>query len=383
MPRIGTLLSLVVAFAPLVAPATPQRAKKPTLHALRGKLHGVRDRKSALRSAIHRTRARASAVKRTIVVVDTRLLGVETRLATTHRKLGGAKRDQRAADGRLAQATLELSAARERARARLRALGKQGTGNLLATFVAARSVGDLASRRTTMAQIARRDGDIFARVKATKRTVTRRKAERDATVDRVVALQRQEKVQRESLRSLRVVKGRELVGLRTQEADQVAALRQFEADERQIARLIALASRPVPRKGRAPFPKSIGRFLMPVAAPITSGFGMRYHPILHRVRLHAGVDFGAPTGTPVRCAAAGRVIAATRMGGFGNVVIVDHGGGVSTVYGHLSRISVRAGNPIARGSILGAVGMTGLATGPHLHWEVHVDGRAVDPRERF
>lgn len=109
---------------------------------------------------------------------------------------------------------------------------------------------------------------------------------------------------------------------------------------------------------------------------------MRFHPILHRYRLHAGVDFGAPIGTPVRCAGPGEVVAATCMRGFGNVVIVDHGGGISTVYAHLSRIGVRPGQKIGQGQVLGAVGMTGLATGPHLHWEVHVGGRAVDPLGR-
>jgi murein DD-endopeptidase MepM/ murein hydrolase activator NlpD len=114
-----------------------------------------------------------------------------------------------------------------------------------------------------------------------------------------------------------------------------------------------------------------------------SGFGMRFHPILRIRRMHKGIDFPANSGTSIRAAADGEVIAAQYMSGYGNTVILDHGGGVSTVYAHCSRILVRAGQKVSRGQTIARVGQTGLATGPHLHWEVRVKGRAVDPRSRL
>ena len=112
---------------------------------------------------------------------------------------------------------------------------------------------------------------------------------------------------------------------------------------------------------------------------VTSGFKMRFHPILRTWRAHLGVDYGAPTGTPVRSIGDGVVDFAGVQNGFGNVVMVKHRGDSMTVYAHLSRIHVRKGQSIAQGQHLGAVGQTGWATGPHLHFEFRVNGQQRDP----
>jgi murein DD-endopeptidase MepM/ murein hydrolase activator NlpD len=113
---------------------------------------------------------------------------------------------------------------------------------------------------------------------------------------------------------------------------------------------------------------------------ITSGFAMRFHPILQSWRQHNGVDYGAPMGTPVRTVGEGVVEMAGWQNGFGNVVHVRHSGDRSTVYAHLSKIDVKKGQRIEQGQRIGAVGRTGWATGPHLHFEFRVGGRHVDPR---
>jgi murein DD-endopeptidase MepM/ murein hydrolase activator NlpD len=107
----------------------------------------------------------------------------------------------------------------------------------------------------------------------------------------------------------------------------------------------------------------------------------RYHPILNIIRAHRGIDYAAAQGTPVRAAGSGRVRFRGVKGGYGNVIELDHGSGIVTVYGHLSRIAaaVRIGARVAQGEVIGNVGMTGLATGPHLHYEYRVNGRFVDP----
>ena len=114
---------------------------------------------------------------------------------------------------------------------------------------------------------------------------------------------------------------------------------------------------------------------------VTSGFAMRMHPIMNTWRAHKGVDYGAPTGTPVRSIGAGKVDFAGRMGGYGNVVEIDHGRGDTTLYAHLSRIDVRQGELVERGQRIGAVGATGWATGPHLHFEFKERGVHQDPLE--
>jgi len=113
---------------------------------------------------------------------------------------------------------------------------------------------------------------------------------------------------------------------------------------------------------------------------VTSGFKMRFHPILQTWRAHLGVDYAAPIGTPVRCVGQGVVDFAGVQNGFGNVVIVKHTNGHSTVYAHLSRIDVKHGQSVAQSQTLGAVGATGWATGPHLHFEFRVNGIHRDPQ---
>ncbi|MBO6552353.1 MAG: M23 family metallopeptidase [Roseitalea sp.] len=122
----------------------------------------------------------------------------------------------------------------------------------------------------------------------------------------------------------------------------------------------------------------------PIAHPapgqrITSGFGPRRDPILGRSAFHAGMDFRAPTGTPIRAPASGKIVRAGRNGGYGKMVEIDHGNGLKTRFAHLSRIQVRVGEEVSAGQRIGASGNTGRSTGPHLHYEVRKDGQAVNP----
>lgn len=126
-----------------------------------------------------------------------------------------------------------------------------------------------------------------------------------------------------------------------------------------------------------------GLLSRPVIGPITSPYGMRYHPILRRYKLHTGIDFGVPSGTAVRAARGGTVLQSYYNSAYGNRVVVDHGyvHGVYlvTTYNHLSRDSVRSGEKLGRGEVLGYAGSTGYSTGPHLHFETLENGRFVNP----
>lgn len=120
--------------------------------------------------------------------------------------------------------------------------------------------------------------------------------------------------------------------------------------------------------------------MMPVdASRVSSPFGMRYHPIRHRYMEHKGIDLAAPTGTPVYAPADGYVAMAQRYGGYGNFIEIEHGGHIETRYGHLSGYAVAQGERVHKGELIGYVGATGDATGPHLHYEVRIDGDPVNP----
>jgi len=120
--------------------------------------------------------------------------------------------------------------------------------------------------------------------------------------------------------------------------------------------------------------------IMPTQGWLTSAFSsMREHPILHYARPHEGIDVSAPMGSPIEAPAAGRVIEAGWETGYGNVLVIDHGFGLQTKYAHTSRLLVKLGDRVKRGDRVALVGSTGLSTGPHLHYEVHLDGRPVNP----
>ncbi|MEA2000860.1 MAG: peptidoglycan DD-metalloendopeptidase family protein [Actinomycetota bacterium] len=124
-----------------------------------------------------------------------------------------------------------------------------------------------------------------------------------------------------------------------------------------------------------------GILVRPVPGAITSPFGMRMHPILGYSRMHTGVDMSAPLGQEIKAGGSGRVILAGPYGGYGNAVIIDHGGGMTTLYAHQSQLNVSYGQQVAAADIIGYVGSTGLSTGPHLHFEVRLSGRVVDPED--
>jgi murein DD-endopeptidase MepM/ murein hydrolase activator NlpD len=126
---------------------------------------------------------------------------------------------------------------------------------------------------------------------------------------------------------------------------------------------------------------------LPLSSPmarryVSSNYGVRPDPFLGRSALHAGIDYALPQGTPVTASAPGTVVFAGRAGGYGNMVEIDHGRGITSRYGHMARIGVRVGETVAKGAAIGAVGSTGRSTGPHLHYEIRRSGKAVDP-ERF
>jgi murein DD-endopeptidase MepM/ murein hydrolase activator NlpD len=119
--------------------------------------------------------------------------------------------------------------------------------------------------------------------------------------------------------------------------------------------------------------------MMPVAGHITSYFGYRYHPILHFTRFHAGLDIGASWGSPIVAAADGEVVAAGWAGGYGREVRIAHGGGIVSLYGHMSQIAAQPGSYVRAGQVIGYVGSSGLSTGPHVHFEVRQGGQPVNP----
>jgi murein DD-endopeptidase MepM/ murein hydrolase activator NlpD len=184
--------------------------------------------------------------------------------------------------------------------------------------------------------------------------------------DRVGQLRTQADSQREQATAAEQNEQSVIEDIRARKADFEA---QYNAVQAQIA---AMVSRGNPTPGNH-------RFIWPVNGPITSPFGPRVQPIVGASTFHPGVDIAASQGTPIKAAGDGVVKMAGWNGGYGNFTLIDHGGGLATGYGHQSRIAVSVGQHVSTGEVIGYVGSTGTSTGPHLHWEVRVNGNPVDP----
>ena len=155
---------------------------------------------------------------------------------------------------------------------------------------------------------------------------------------------------------------------------------------RQVSRTRQVApSRTRTERARSTPAEAIGGLLrgarIPVRGRISSHFGHRVDPIHSHKRMHRGLDIAAPTGTEIRPVRGGEVVFAGERGGFGNTVIIDHGGGWKSLYAHCDTIDVRAGQKVSAEQVIAGVGSTGRSTGPHLHLEIHHNGEAVDPAE--
>ncbi|RYD07110.1 hypothetical protein N752_00580 [Desulforamulus aquiferis] len=216
---------------------------------------------------------------------------------------------------------------------------------------------------------------MVARIDKEKAQIEELKVALEARAQRIASLKNEQEAAKQVLAQAQKEKESLLNDARKDLKQTESEVDKLEAQEDAILRQIALENA---QKGGS---YDGGKFSWPVPGytNISSPFGNRIHPILKQNRFHSGIDIPAPTGVQVIAPAAGVVIFAGSMTGYGNVVMIDHGGGVVSLYGHLSSYQVSKGQGVAKGSNIAKVGSTGMSTGPHLHFEVRKDGTAVSP----
>lgn len=283
------------------------------------------------------------------------------------------------------------AATRARVASRLARAYKDSSFVEVRLVIEAKSFAEMGSRRAYLNAVVaedRRDQEELVEVRdrldseralleGTKDELLARRNAVEVQTEDVVSLYRSKVTARELVQD-ELLNHRELLSIVL--ADRAQALRMLDeldgVSEEAKRDLLAGASRGNPAI-------SPGYFIWPADGPLTSYFGPRRHPVAGVVRQHNGVDIGAPYGAPVWAAAGGRVLKAGSMGGYGLVVIIDHGDGLSTLYAHLSRPLVSAGDSVQQGAVIGEVGSTGYSTGPHLHFEIRINGEPVDPLQWF
>ena len=268
---------------------------------------------------------------------------------------------------------------------RIRDIYMHGQLNYLDVVIGAKDFNDFANRVELLRRIISADMELIATIKDEQNQVAAAKAILEEERARQAQLQAQSAAKKEEIEKHKAEQQVLLAKAQNDKATAEAALAELQASSNAItAKLRQRAAERAAAAGSGgaasyqPVSGS-GVFMWPVSGPITSPFGYREHPIFGRQILHSGIDIGVDEGTPVAAADSGVVVDADWLGGYGYAVIIDHGNGLSTVYGHNSSLLVSAGQSVSKGQIIAYSGSTGNSTGPHCHFEVRSGGEPVDP----
>ena len=387
MKRGLPLLLIPLLLAPVVS--LGQKSVKK----LKKGLDDVKHSRKVAEKKLKATKAGISDVKVEIGTIENRLQTVSNQLEDATDRLGSAKEVQAKLKVELDKANAGVAAKKIQVEKRIRSLYKQGKPNVLEFIFGSTSSADLSTREFIANRVEKGDRRLFAEFRAARDAAAKKKAEQDAEVRHVRQLMADQAQKQNELNSAQADKSKYLETLKNKKVDLENVLDELDSDaadiESEIKVAVARESAAEMRKKTAakkegktytpPPSHRSGGLSRPTGGSITSRFGMRFHPILHYTRMHSGIDFGGGYGAAVYSAAGGTVISAGSKGSYGSTVVVDHGGGLSTVYGHLSRISVSSGQTISPHQRVGSIGSSGLSTGPHLHFEVRINGHAVNP----
>jgi len=359
------------------------------LQTLRSQVEEASGQEAEVLDRLDATRARRRELDRQAAELASEIAGVEAALSQAAEQLGSVSNDLSRAEAKFAATDADLGDARDELSARaVRAYIHQPAAQAASVLLERQSFRQLAATRDFL----------NAFFDAQARSVDRYRALRAgfdnerktlAALQTTVAGQRDVvAVHRDELVAARTRQAEVGVAVAQEEGRQTALVAELRSRVREFEAQIAALKKESDRiasllrsrqSGQRLVVSGKGILAAPVPGAITSSFGMRVHPILGTERMHNGIDFSAATGTPIRAAADGVVVVAGDRGGYGNAVIIDHGNTLATLYAHQSRVAVTPGQSVKRGDIIGYAGATGLATGPHLHFEVRVNGNPVDP----
>ena len=338
-----------------------------------------------------------SEAEKTIGTVYEQLHAIQIELDTATAELKQVQADRIQLDKDITKTEAELKAAQARLQSREKVFYKRvrdiyinGRLSYLDVVVGSKDFSDFANRMEMLKRILQSDMDLINTIKTEREEIASKKAKLEEDRAKVLELEKvaqekqnlinQKKAERQAVLE-RAMNDRDTAERAYNElmasSASITTMLQQRAAERAAA--AAAAASQGGGGGGATWVQGTGQLAAPVVAPITSDFGWRIHPIYGTRRLHAGTDFGVDEGTPVHAADGGVVVEAGWVSGYGYTVIIDHGNGMSTLYAHNSDVAVSPGQTVSKGQVVSYSGNTGGSTGPHLHFEVRINGEPTDP----
>jgi murein DD-endopeptidase MepM/ murein hydrolase activator NlpD len=388
--RLTVLLAITAAVVALAVPVALGQSLADRKNAVDSRISGLRDdiarakaREGVLSTEISGASSRIDALEGNIGSLTAKLDTLERDLAAHRSQLARLQLRYREQTEHLRLLTQQHAVAQSRLEDRLVALYETSDTSELEVLLQAQSFSDLLEQLDYFRAIGDQDKRIADTIKALQielRITREQTAATKADVASATAVLARKTEEQRAARDQLVAQQAALSAARADKQGLLVDVRQERhANEEDLAAMqeasaaiaAQLQSSQGSSSGSGGTPSSSG-LIWPVSGPITSGFGWRWG------RMHEGIDIGAACGTPIRAAAAGTVVYAGWMDGYGNIVVIDHGGGLATAYAHQSAIYASGGS-VSQGQVIGAVGSTGHSTGCHLHFEVRVNGTPVDP----
>jgi murein DD-endopeptidase MepM/ murein hydrolase activator NlpD len=380
MPRRLALLFFVCLVVLLPAAlSTPAQADR--IQSLQAKIAAAQSQESRLQSDIGSIESKIRTLESQVGGVSTKLDALEHDLRLQQERLNRIRALYRFQSQQLDSFQHEYNVSVDRLNERLIQMYESEDPTTLDVLLSSQSLGDFLDQVDYVREIDSQDVTITKQVHGARDRWRSVRAKTKVTKARVESVTRTIAVRTVEVRAVKerlLISEKGLSQLKGRKKTQLASVQESKAEYlHEVAGLQASSSQvtaTLQASGSSSYdssPSSSG-FIWPVSGPVVSGFGMRWG------RMHEGVDIAVGYGTPIHAAASGTVVFSGWMGGYGNFVIIDHGGGIATAYGHQSSIAV-GGGTVSQGQVIGYVGCTGHCFGPHLHFEVRVNGSPVDP----
>jgi len=320
----------------------------------------------------------ADKLKAQIAELNIQVAAAASDLKAKQQAYSQAQSQVAAVEKELAAKEAELEKRRETLAKRLKGIYETGQVSYLELLFQSSDLMDFVTRLEYLSKLVANDQDILAGIQEQKAEITAKKNELVAKRDQAAKLQAQAAAAKTQLDSKQAQYQKALADNKKAEQEVLDDIEKLEAASNALTdtiRKLTAAKRGVIG--------SIKEWPLPGYYEISSPFGWRTHPITHKKSLHTGADIPAPSGTPIHAAGDGIVIYTGDYGAYGNVVIIDHGGGYTTLYAHQSKVAAAENDKVKAGDVIGYVGSTGWSTGPHLHFEVRVNGNPTDPLAFF
>lgn len=332
----------------------------------------IRSQKKRIESKIRQLRREETSLSDQMRELDTQAADLDLSLQQLNHDLKVKQEELETIKGQLAEVKAELERRKQLVAERVTNIYMQGELTYLDLLFNAKDFREFINRAFYLNLIFEKDQELYDSVRAKKEEVTRSKLEMESAITEIAS--DRDKLQGQNLEISRVREEKSAL-LRAISRDKVLAekqIRELEEESKRITQFLQELTGGYTGKWTS-------KFLKPCSGRISSPFGPRIHPITRRQQFHTGIDIAAPYRTPLKAGGDGKVVYVGWRGGYGNTVMIDHGGGLATLYAHCSGFAVSNGNIVKAGQVIAYVGSTGTSTGNHVHFEVRRNGHPVDP----